>query len=242
MIVYPAIDVMGGRCVRLKQGCFERPTRYRSEPAQALREYARAGAQWAHVVDLDGARAGVPRQHALLADLASKSAARLQVGGGFREAAQLRAMFDAGVARVAVGSLAVKAPEVVAGWLDAFGVDRIVLALDVNVIAGEPVVATGGWAETSGVSLWEAVGHYPRARHLLVTDIGRDGMLAGPNLALIAEAAQRTPHLQIQASGGVASLDDLRDLAQAGAAGAVVGKALWEGKFDLAEAMEVARP
>lgn len=240
MNIYPAMDLLGGRCVRLKQGRFGNVTHYPADPVQALAGYGEAGAAGAHVVDLDGARAGAPRQHALLVKLASSALISLQVAGGFREAGQLRRMFDAGVARVAVGSLAVKEPQVVHDFLAAFGGDRIVIALDVNIIAGEPIVATRGWVETSGVSLWDVAGLYPEAKHILITDIGADGMMAGPNVALITEAARRLSHVAIQASGGVASLNDLRALSKAGAAGAIVGKALWEGRIDLTEAIDVA--
>jgi phosphoribosylformimino-5-aminoimidazole carboxamide ribotide isomerase len=240
MIIYPAMDLMGGRCVRLAQGRFDSVARYAADPFQALLGFKKAGAEWAHVVDLDGAREGAPRQHELLAEIASSAPTKLQVAGGFREIGQLRRMFDAGVARIAIGSLAVNAPKTVQGFLAEFGGDRIALALDVNVIDGEPIVATVGWAETSGASLWDIAGLYPQAKHILITDIGRDGMMAGPNLTLIAEATRRLPHLSIQASGGVASLDDLRALIGAEAAGAIVGKALWEGQVDLTEAVEVA--
>jgi phosphoribosylformimino-5-aminoimidazole carboxamide ribotide isomerase len=234
MIVYPAMDVMGGTVVRLTQGRFEEATRYPAEPSEALLRFAGAGAEWAHVVDLDGARAGAPVQHDLLADLARNAPLKLQVAGGFRTAAQIARMLDAGVGRVVIGSLAVKQPELVQGFLAEFGAERITLSLDVRVIEGLPLVATTGWAEDSGQSLWEVAGLYPQARHLLLTDIGRDGMLAGPNFGLLEEAGERLPHLAIQASGGVSSLEDLARLRTAGA---IVGKALWEGRVDLAEAI-----
>lgn len=241
MILYPAMDLMGGRCVRLAQGRFDNVTRYPADPVQALREFNRAGADWAHVVDLDGARDGAPRQHDLLSKIAAAAPIALQVAGGFRDVGHLARMFDAGVGRVVIGSVAVTAPEVVLSFLTTFGADRVALALDVDLAGGEPIVATRGWAESSGARLWDVAALYPGARHMLITDIGRDGMLTGPNVALIAEAARRLPRVSIQASGGVASLDDLRALAAAGAAGAIVGRALWEGKVDLAEAIGLAR-
>jgi len=235
MILYPAMDLMGGRVVRLTQGRFEDSTTYPADPAGALARFAAAGAQWAHVVDLDGARAGGPRQHDLIAGLARQATLSLQVAGGFRGRDQLERMFDAGVGRIVIGSLAVERPALVRGLLQAFGGDRITLSLDVRVAAGVPVVATSGWTEDSGRSLWDIAALYPEARHLLLTDIGRDGMLAGPNFRLLEEAASRLPHLAIQASGGISSLDDLKRLRTAGA---VVGKALWEGRIDLAEALD----
>jgi phosphoribosylformimino-5-aminoimidazole carboxamide ribotide isomerase len=234
MIIYPAMDLMRGKVVRLAQGRFDDATTYSAEPAEALAAFAEAGAPWAHVVDLDGARAGAPMQHDLLVRLAGAAPLKLQVAGGFRTADQIGRMFDAGVGRVVIGSLAVKQPELVQSFLSDFSGERITLSLDVRIQDGTPFVATGGWTEDSGQSLWDVADFYPDARHLLLTDIGRDGMLAGPNFELLEEAGRRLPHLAIQASGGVSSLDDIRQLRTAGA---IVGKALWEGRIDLAGAI-----
>ena len=234
MILYPAMDLMGGRVVRLAQGRFEDATTYPADPAEALARFAEAGAEWAHVVDLDGARAGAPVQHDLIASLAVEAPLRLQVAGGFRTRDQIARMFDAGVARVVIGSLAVKQPELVRAIIEEFGGERITLSLDVRLVGGTPFVATAGWTEDSGRSLWDIAALFSEARHLLLTDIGRDGMLAGPNFELLEEAGRRLPHLAVQASGGVSSLGDLRRLRTAGA---IVGKALWEGRIDLSEAI-----
>lgn len=241
MLIYPAIDLMGGSCVRLAQGRFEDRTVYSSDPAEALAAFADAGAEWTHIVDLDGAKAREPRQHDLIASLAGSARQQLQVAGGFRTRDQLARMFDAGVGRVVIGSLAVQQPETVAAFLAEFGAERITLAFDVRLVDGEPEVATAGWLQGSGMSLWGAAAFYPDARHILVTDIGRDGMLTGPNLDLLIRTIARLPHLAIQASGGVASLDDLTALRRIGAAGAIVGKALWEQRFGLAEAVDAGR-
>ena len=238
MIVYPAMDLMGGQAVRLRQGRFDEATRYPTDPAQALAAFAAAGAQWAHIVDLDGARAGAPVQHDLILSLAKASALKLQVGGGFRTRDQVARMLNAGVARVVVGSLAVKQPEAMRAVFEAFGPDRLTLSLDVRIESGTPMVSVHGWTEASGLSLWDAAVLHPQARHLLLTDVGQDGMLEGPNFALLEEAAERLPHLAIQASGGVTSLDDLARLKTHGA---IVGRALWEGRIDLAEALGRAR-
>jgi len=233
MILYPAMDLMGGRVVRLAQGRFDDATTYSAHPTEALAAFAAAGAAWAHVVDLDGARAGAPVQHDLIARLAADAPLNLQVAGGIRTRDHIARLLDAGAARVVVGSLAVKEPPRVQGFLREFA-DRITLSLDVRLIDGTPEVATAGWTEDSGRTLWDIAALYPEARHLLLTDIGRDGMLQGPNFALLEEAAARLPHLAIQASGGVSSLEDLTRLRTAGA---IVGKALWEGRIDLAEAL-----
>lgn len=234
MILYPAMDLMGGKVVRLKQGRFDDATSYSDDPAQALKAFAAAGAEWAHVVDLDGARAGAPVQHALIAELIRTAPLKLQVAGGFRTRDQIARMFDSGVERVVVGSLAVKQPETVQGFLDEFGPNRIALSLDVRISDGTPVVAVSGWTENSGRSLWDVAALHPQALHLLLTDIGRDGMLEGPNFALYDEAAGRLPHLRVQASGGVSSLADLDRLSTDGA---IVGKALWEGRIRLDDAL-----
>jgi phosphoribosylformimino-5-aminoimidazole carboxamide ribotide isomerase len=241
MIIYPAMDLMDGCCVRLAQGRFEDVATYQADPVESVLQFENAGAEWTHIVDLDGAREGEPRQHGLLVDIALSLSMKLQVAGGFRTSEHLQRMFDAGVDRVVIGSLAVKQPELVRQFLASFGGDHIVLALDVNIVEGVPMVATAGWTETSGRSLWDVAEDYPDARHLLVTDISRDGMMSGPNVELIAETSRRLPHLDVQASGGVASLEDLRALKGAGAAGAIVGKAFWEGRIDLGEALDIAR-
>ena len=238
MIIYPAMDLMGGEIVRLKQGRFDDRTSYSSRPQDALRTFEQAGAEWAHIVDLDGARARSPVQHDLIAILAKSSKLKLQVGGGFRARDQVARMLDAGVARVVIGSLAVQEPAIVNAWLDEFGADCIALSLDVRVAGGVPNVAVSGWTETSGVSLWDVAARFPPARHLLLTDIGRDGMLEGPNFELLDEAVDRLPNLRIQASGGVSSIADLQRLRTDGA---IVGKALWEGHIRVEEALSLAR-
>lgn len=238
MIIYPAMDLMSGRCVRLSQGRFDDVTTYPADPARALAAFAEAGAEWSHVVDLDGARARAPVQHDLISSLAGSVPQKLQVAGGFRTVEQISRMLEAGAGRVVIGSLAVSDPERVNAFLTEFGGDRIALALDVNVVDGTPVVATHGWTEDSGLTLWDVAALYPSARHLLVTDIGRDGMLTGPNFALLDQVADLLPLLQVQASGGVSCLDDLKQLRTAGA---IVGKALWEGRIDLKEAIRLAR-
>jgi phosphoribosylformimino-5-aminoimidazole carboxamide ribotide isomerase len=237
MILYPAMDLMGGKVVRLAQGRFDDATLYPVDPAEALAAFAAAGATWAHVVDLDGAKAGAPVQHDLIARLAADAPLKLQVAGGIRTRDHIARLLDAGAARVVIGSLAVKEPKLVQTFLVEFG-ERITLSLDVRLIDGEPQVAVAGWTEDSGRSLWDVAALYPEARHLLLTDIGRDGMLAGPNLDLVTETLRNLPRLALQASGGVADARHLRQLRDSGGAGAIVGKALWEGRIDLAEALD----
>ena len=243
MIVYPAIDLRDGACVRLMHGRFDQVTHYDDAPAKRLAAFRAAGATWAHIVDLDGAEAGRAMQHELIGELAAAIDIRIQSGGGVRSEADLRALLDAGVSRVVVGSLAVTQPDTVLGWLETFGVDCITLAIDVKADGDRFVPALKGWTEAADVDLWTALERYPvgSARHLLVTDVGRDGALTGPNLDLLAEIHQRRPDLWLQASGGVADLTDLTGARSVGSSGAIVGRALYEGRFTLEQALETAR-
>jgi len=240
MIVYPAIDLRQGKCVRLSQGRFDQATTYADDPVIVARDFAAAGASWLHVVDLDGAKDGNAAQTKLVLRIATESGLKVQTGGGIRSEVQIEACFAGGVARVVIGSLALTNPGLVATWLDRFGRDRIVLALDVKPTDdGSWPVATHGWQKESGKTLFEVIDEYGAAymRHVLCTDVSRDGLLAGPNLDLYRALTQRYPKLQVQASGGVASVEDLRELKATGVAGVVVGKALYEGGVALAEAL-----
>jgi phosphoribosylformimino-5-aminoimidazole carboxamide ribotide isomerase len=239
VLIYPAIDLRGGRCVRLMHGRFDAVTVYDDDPVARLASFEAAGAAWAHVVDLDGAQAGRNVQHELIAKLASASRVKLQAGGGVRSAEDIRRLLDAGAGRVVVGSQAVKAPEEVRAWLAEFGAQRMCLALDARPSGEGWEIAVKGWAEASGLSLAAALALYPEgsARHVLITDVSRDGAMTGPNLALLAKNISQRPDLSIQASGGVADLADLAALRDIGAAGAIVGRALYERRFTLEEAL-----
>ncbi|MCY7280482.1 MAG: 1-(5-phosphoribosyl)-5-((5-phosphoribosylamino)methylideneamino)imidazole-4-carboxamide isomerase [Sphingomonas bacterium] len=241
MILLPAIDLIGGRCVRLAQGDFAREKSYSDDPAAALAAFAAGGADETHLVDLDGARAGAPRQHDLFASLARTTGLKLQVAGGFRTAGQVATVLDAGVERVVIGSLALIDPDAFAALLDLFGPDRLTLALDVRLDGGAAMVASHGWEVVSGQTLSDVLGQFPAVRHLLVTDIARDGMLSGPNVDLMMSILNEYPFVELQASGGVATLADLPALAATGAARAIVGKAIWERRFTVAEGVRHAR-
>lgn len=244
MIVFPAIDLRRGRCVRLAQGRFEAETRYSEDPLAVAAGFAASGATWLHVVDLDGARAPAERQTGLLARLAAESGLQLQLGGGLRRREELVELFAFGCARVVVGSLAVREPDTVAAWLQEFGAERLVLALDVRIDAdGTARVAHAGWQEGSALRLEALIERFLPAglKHVLCTDIARDGMLSGPNGALYAGLRARYPELALIASGGVAGLADVSALAEAGIKGAVIGKALYEGRFRLEEAIACSR-
>jgi phosphoribosylformimino-5-aminoimidazole carboxamide ribotide isomerase len=231
MRLIPAIDLRGGRCVRLLKGEFDAETAYAVRPLNLLNRYRELGADWLHVVDLDGARTGSLDNQAIIAGLAAQRSLKLQVGGGLREEAALERMLQLGVDRVVVGSAALTQAEAVAAWLARFGTERVTLAFDVRLDdSGVPRVATHGWRQTSVISVWDAVARFETAglRHVLCTDVNRDGALSGPNVALYREAARRFPHIAWQASGGIRGAPDLHALRDAGAAAAISGKALLE--------------
>jgi phosphoribosylformimino-5-aminoimidazole carboxamide ribotide isomerase len=238
MMLIPSIDLRGGRCVRLLKGDFAAETQYEREPAQLLRHYADLGARWLHVVDLDGAKDGRLGNRELILQLVAQQRMRLQVGGGLRTGAVVAALLGDGVARAVVGSAAAEQRDEVKGWLSAHGPDAICIAADVKLDAGGvPRLRTRGWVQETALSLWELLEDFSAAglRHVLCTDIDRDGALAGPNLQLYAEAQRRFPQLAWQASGGVRDARDLAALAALGVAAAISGKALLEGRFTTEE-------
>jgi phosphoribosylformimino-5-aminoimidazole carboxamide ribotide isomerase len=240
MRLIPAIDLKHGRCVRLYQGDFARETRYAAAPRELLERYRSLGADWLHVVDLDAARGAREGEHnrGVIAELAAAGGVNLQIGGGLRSAEAVSRALDLGAARAVIGSAALTDADAVRDWLGRFGAERIALALDVRLDPqGTPRIATHGWLEQSTVSLWEAVDGFRAAglRHVLCTDVSRDGALSGPNVELYIEAVQRFPDIVWQASGGVRSAGDLAALAASGAGAAVSGKALLENLIPIEE-------
>jgi phosphoribosylformimino-5-aminoimidazole carboxamide ribotide isomerase len=238
--LYPAIDVRDGRVVRLLQGDYARETRYAQDPFAVASAYAATGARWLHLVDLDAARAGGYTLAPLLARLKAETPLKIQTGGGVRAEADVEALFAAGADRVVVGSLAVRESGRVAGWIARYGPERLTVALDARRDAeGRWRLPVHGWTEQGDKELdvlataFAAVG----LRHLLCTDIDRDGMLSGPNLVLYRHLCARLPELAVQASGGARALSDIAAARAAGCAGIVLGKALLEGRFTLAEAI-----
>ena len=230
--LYPAIDLLGGRAVRLRQGSYDDETVYGDDPVAIAVGFADAGAQWIHVVDLDAARSGDPVNRAVVAAITAAVAGRatVQTGGGVRSVADAVALADAGVARVVMGSAAVRSPELV----DAVA-DRVAVAVGLDHRDGR--LAVDGWTGDGGVSVDEALGRYPRAAAFVITDITRDGMLGGPDVAGLTSAAAATT-VPVIASGGVGTLADVSALARVpGLAGVITGKALYEGCFTVAEAL-----
>ena len=237
--VYPAIDVREGRVVRLKQGDYAQETRYADEPLALAARYAADGARWLHLVDLDAARDGGYSIATLLGRIKNEMPLRVQTGGGVRSEDDLQRLFDAGADRVVVGSLSVREPSTVAGWIEKYGSDRITVALDTREVDGEWRLPTAGWTRNDGTSLQFLLSLYlgTGLRHLLCTDIGRDGMLGGPNIALYREILVHAPRVALQASGGVRDVSDVDAAREAGCAGVVLGKALLEGRFALRDAL-----
>jgi phosphoribosylformimino-5-aminoimidazole carboxamide ribotide isomerase len=234
----PAIDLKSGRCVRLYQGDFDNETRYPVDPEEQAKHYVALGADWLHVVDLDGAKDGVGGNVPLIEKMARIAGLKLQVGGGLRDAASITRMFDAGVSRIVIGSAAVTQAAEVAGWFDTFGSSRITLAFDVRFNENAiPCLATHGWRMQSQLSLWNAVDRFtPHGlTHVLCTDVSRDGALNGPNLDLYGEAVSRYPAVEWQASGGIRDAADLQALADIGINAAISGKALLEGRIPIEE-------
>ena len=237
---YPAIDVRDGRVVRLVQGDYDRETRYAADPFALAMRYADAGARWLHLVDLDAARAGGYTLAPLLRRIAEDGRLRVQTGGGVRDEAAIAAILDAGASRVVVGSLAVREPERVVEWLRSFGAERITVALDTRRDDdGVWRLPVHGWTERAERDLDACLDLYAAAgaRHLLCTDIARDGMLQGPNLDLYRSVVARVPALALQASGGVRDAADVAAARAVGCAGAVLGKALLESRLTVEEAL-----
>ena len=237
---YPAIDVRDGRVVRLLQGDYARETRYADDPFAVAMRYADAGARWLHLVDLDAARAGGYTLAPLLRRIADDGRLQVQTGGGVRDEAAIAAILDAGASRVVVGSLAVREPARVEDWLRRYGADRITIALDTRRDdAGVWQLPIHGWTERATLDLDACLSFYrdAGARHLLCTDIARDGMMQGPNIELYRRVIARGDGLALQASGGVRDVADVAAARDAGCAGAVLGKALLEGRLTVEEAL-----
>ncbi|WP_100405413.1 1-(5-phosphoribosyl)-5-[(5-phosphoribosylamino)methylideneamino]imidazole-4-carboxamide isomerase [Bacillus solitudinis] len=237
-IIYPAIDMRDGNCVRLVQGDYDQETVYGDSPFEMAKTFASTGAEWIHMVDLDGAKAKKLVNHEHVLRVAKELDAKVQVGGGIRTAEDIAFYLEAGVDRVILGSVAVNQPDFTKKMLAKYGGDRIVIGLD----ARDGYVATEGWLETSSVKTEDLAKELARfgAEVFIFTDISRDGMLSGPNTEAITSLAVATGK-EVIASGGVSSLADLMELranTSKGVGGAIVGKALYTNKFTLKEALQ----
>ena len=235
MEIIPAIDLIGGRCVRLYQGDYERETVFSDDPAEVAREWVRSGATRLHVVDLDGARLGSPANLDVVRQIVSAVDVPVQLGGGIRTADTATEIVGMGVARVMLGTIAVNQPELVRRLCDELGADAVVVSVD----ARDGLVAVSGWTTDSGVPVADVVRRMKAAsvRSFLYTDIARDGTLTEPNFDGIAEMVQQAG-AGVMAAGGISTVQHLSRLADLGVAGAVVGTALYTGDIKLTEAIE----
>jgi phosphoribosylformimino-5-aminoimidazole carboxamide ribotide isomerase len=236
MELWPAIDLRGGKCVRLLQGDYDKETVFGDDPVAMAERFVAAGARRLHIVDLDGAKDGRPTQADLVARIVAGAGVPCQLGGGVRTLETACRYLDAGVARVVVGSIAIEQPDLLVALAEAFP-DRIVLGLD----ARDGHVAVRGWIETSDLTALEVARRHaalPLAA-IVYTDIATDGMLSGPNLPALEEMAAAVA-LPVVASGGVADADDIAKVATTGCAGCIVGRALYEGTVTIAEAVAAA--
>jgi len=237
MVIYPAIDIKDGRCVRLVQGEFTDVTVYSDDPVGVALKWEKMGAQYLHVIDLDGARTGHPQNTSVVSEMAVNLAIPLQLGGGIRSVEMIEFLLCKGVERVILGTSAVRQPELVKTALKTFE-NNIVIGID----ARNGMVAIEGWAKTSEFT---AVGFARKmedlgAKTIIYTDISKDGTLEGPNLKAMEEMVNAVG-LEVIASGGVGSLEDVKRLKETGITGVIIGKALYTGDVDLRQALEIAR-
>ena len=238
MIIYPAIDVLDGRVVRLEKGDFKAITDYGDNPVEIARMWVDQGASWLHLVDLSGARDGARRQHGIVEQIASLGL-NIQTGGGVRSKDDIDSLLNAGAKRVVVGSLAVSNPEKVIEWLHTYGSEAIAAAFDVRVVDGIAFPTVHGWTERSVRPLADLLNDYRTCglKHALATDVDRDGMMTGPNLQFYEDLITLKDSVLWQASGGVSSVEDLKALKASGVSGAITGRALLDGAFSLSEAL-----
>lgn len=240
MIIYPAIDLKDGQCVRLVQGKAEDKTVYSDTPGKVARSFQDQGAEWLHVVDLDGAFNGSPQNIKAISDIAAAINIPFQVGGGLRTRGDVERILGLGATRVIIGTRAVRSPEFIRELLNDFGPEKIILGLD----AKNGMVAVEGWVEDSGLKTLD-FGRQMKELGMetaIFTDVARDGLLGGPNLASTGELARMTG-LKIIASGGVSSVENitaLKNIESSGVCGAIIGKALYDGKLTLSEALQAA--
>ncbi|SJN54503.1 1-(5-phosphoribosyl)-5-[(5-phosphoribosylamino)methylideneamino] imidazole-4-carboxamide isomerase [Vibrio ruber DSM 16370] len=238
-MIIPALDLIDGQVVRLFQGDYGQVTEYKVDPVEQFNRYHQAGADWLHLVDLTGAKDTAARQLDLIARLLAGTPANIQIGGGVRAEQDVVDLLQAGAQRVVVGSTAVKQPEMVKTWMTTYGPEKIVLALDINIDAnGQRRVAISGWQEDSGATIESLIEDYLTVglKHVLCTDISRDGTLSGSNVDLYIDLCRQYPQIAFQSSGGIGSLDDIQALKGSGVAGVIVGRALLDGKFTAEEA------
>lgn len=233
MKIIPAIDIIDGKCVRLTQGDYSQKKVYNENPVEVAKEFQDAGLEYLHVVDLDGAKAGEVINWEVIRSICQETKLQVDFGGGIKLQDQVQKLFDYGVRQVNLGSIAVKDPEIVRDWINTFGAEKIILSADVK----NEMIAISGWQEDASIRITDFLKDYIQKgiEYVTCTDISTDGMLTGPNIELYQKILFSFPQLNLIASGGVSCLDDLIELQQVGVDGAIVGKAIYEGKITLEE-------
>lgn len=233
MIILPAIDIIGGRCVRLSQGDYNQQTQYEATPVDMVKQYVAHGFKRIHVVDLDGAKTSYPQNLDTLSELAAVPGAEIEWGGGIKSVEALGAVLDAGAKYAVVGSVAAKQPELFEQWLRMFGPERIVLGADVR----EGRVAVNGWQEEMDVTIDDLVDRFLKygLSQVICTEISRDGMLQGPATELYVRLQKKYPEVDFTVSGGISSMADIHALKAAHLRRVIVGKAIYEGRITLDE-------
>ena len=233
MQIIPAIDIIDGKCVRLTEGDYAQKKVYNENPLEVALQFQDAGLERVHLVDLDGAKAGKIINWKVLELIASKTSLQIDFGGGIKKQEDVRVVLEAGALWATVGSVAVKDKMALLEWLRHFGADKFLLGADVK---GE-LLAVGGWLETTAINIYDFIGEYLQhgIQQIFCTDISKDGRLEGPSTALYQSLLEKNNNLQLIASGGVSSMQDLEALRSIGCAGAIVGKAIYEGRISVEE-------
>lgn len=231
MHIIPAIDIIDGKCVRLTQGDYSSKKEYRSDPVEVAREFEAAGIKRLHVVDLDGALKKKIVNLKTLEKIANGTSLHIDFGGGIQSDQDIRDAFNAGAQQITGGSIAIKNPEMVEGWLMEFGAEKIILGADVK----DRMIAVSGWQENSKVDIFPFLEGYLEKgiKYTICTDVAKDGVLKGPSFELYQELQEAFPKLNLIASGGVSSIEDLEKLSTAKTYGVIIGKAIYENAFTL---------
>lgn len=233
MRIIPAIDIIDGKCVRLLQGDYTQKTVYNEDPLAVAKSFEDAGLTHLHLIDLDGAKAGKVVSWDVVDNIVSNTSLEVDFGGGIKTQEEIERLLDIGVKQVNLGSIAVREPSKITDWMKQFGAERIILSADVK----SEIISISGWQENASISIMTFIKDYIQKgiMHVTCTDIGTDGMMTGPNVELYKKLLLSFPTLHLIASGGVSSIEDLRELKQIGVDGAIVGKAIYEGKISLEE-------
>ena len=233
MEIIPAIDIIEGKCVRLTQGDYAQKTIYNENPLEVAKQFEDAGLKRLHLVDLDGAKAGTVQNWKVLQVIAANTSLSIDFGGGIKQDKDLNIVFESGAAFATVGSLAVKSPETFVQWLDTYGADKFLLGADVK----EQKIAVAGWLETTDISIFDFMEDYlsKGVKQVFCTDVSKDGKLEGPSNELYQSILEKFTAAYFIASGGVSSMDDLYALKEIGCSGAIVGKAIYEGRIPLSD-------